>query len=139
MNLRSPWNSYRQVATQTAAPGQLVLMLFEGAIRFLDRAEPGFACEDPAESVATVHNNIQRAQDILDELNRALDLEQGRELASTLRALYNYMDRRLFESNLQKSPEGLREVRKLLTELRDAWSDMLQGKAKTASPELVAA
>ena len=41
-SLRSPWNSYRQGALHTAAPGQLVLMLFEGAIRFLERAEGGF-------------------------------------------------------------------------------------------------
>ena len=49
MNLRQPWQSYRQVSTQTASPGQLVLMLFDGAIRFLDRALEGFELEDPVE------------------------------------------------------------------------------------------
>ena len=128
MSLRSPWNSYRQVAMQTAAPGQLVLMLFEGALRSLDRAESGFSVDDPAEGNQTIHNNIQRAQDILHELNMALNIEEGGELASTLRSLYEYMDRRLLESNLKKTADGLVEVRNYLITLRDAWSDMLQGK-----------
>jgi flagellar protein FliS len=134
MSARSPWNSYRQVAMQTAAPGQIVLMLFEGAIRFLDRAENGFTIEDPAEANQTIHNNIQRAQEILHELNMALDVEQGGELAHTLRSLYEYMDRRLLESNLQKTVEGLVESRKHLGTLREAWSDMLQGKSTVPTP-----
>ena len=128
-SLRSPWNSYRQVAMKTAAPGQIVLMLFEGAIRFLERAESGFALEDPAEANQTIHNNIQRAQEILHELNVALDIPNGGELAQTLRALYEYMDRRLLESNMQKKPAGIAEARKHLSSLREAWAQMLQGQA----------
>ncbi len=112
---------------QTAAPGQLVLMLLEGAIRFLDKAEHGFAIEDPAEANQTINNNIQRTQDILRELSMALDLQQGGELAKTLQALYEYMDRRLMESNVRKSPDGIKEARAHLNTLRGAWSEMLQG------------
>src|SRR3954467_598242 len=133
MTPKAPWNSYRQVAMQTAAPGQLVLMLFEGALRSLDRAESGFSVDDPAEGNQTIHNNIQRAQDILHELNMALNLEDGGELASTLRSLYEYMDRRLLDSNLKKNAEGLIEVRKYLLTLRNAWSDMIQGKNPPAT------
>jgi flagellar protein FliS len=112
---------------QTAAPGQIVLMLYEGAIRFLDRAEVGFSIDDPAEANQIIHNNIQRTQDILIELNVALDMTNGGELAETLRALYQYMDRRLLESNLRKNADGLRETRRHLSTLRDAWAGMLQG------------
>jgi flagellar secretion chaperone FliS len=133
MSARSPWNSYRQVAMQTAAPGRVVLMLFEGAIRFLERAEQGFALEDPAEANQTIHNNIQRAQEIVHELNMALDLEQGGDLARTLRSLYEYMDRRLLESNLRKSLDGLVEVKKHLTSLRGAWDEML--RTRETAPE----
>jgi flagellar protein FliS len=125
--VRAAWNSYRQVATQTAAPGQLVLMLLEGAIRFLDKAEHGFALEDPAEANETIHNNIQRTVDIVRELNMSLDMQNGGELARTLRSLYAYMDRRLNESNLRKSLDGLKETRTLLNTLRGAWAEMLQG------------
>jgi flagellar secretion chaperone FliS len=137
MSVRSPWNSYRQIAMQTAAPGQIVLMLFDGAIRALDRAEQGFQIEDPANANETIHNNVQRAQDIVHELNMALDLQQGGELAATLRSLYEYMDRRLLESNLRKTPEGLVEVRKHLGSLREAWSQMLQKKSSAPNPETV--
>ena len=104
-------------------------MLFEGAIRFLERAESGFGMDDPAEANEAIHNNLQRAQDILHELNMALDLQSGGELAQTLRSLYEYMDRRLLESNLQKKTEGIVESRRHLTALRDAWAQMLQGQS----------
>ena len=127
--VRNPWTSYQKVAAQTATPGQLVLMLFEGALRFLDRAHDGFLLEDPAERNTTIHNNVQRTQDILHELNMALDLSQGGELALTLRALYEYMDRKLMESNVQKDARGIIEVRHRISVLRDAWAGMLQNPA----------
>ena len=134
-SLRSPWNSYRQVALQTAAPGQIVLMLFEGALRSLDRALSGFQLDDPADANQAIHNNIQRAQEILQELNMALDTPNGGELAETLRGLYEYMDRRLLESNLRKTEDGILESRRHLTILRDAWAQMLQDESsqQTAS------
>ena len=121
---------------QTAAPGQIVLMLFEGAIRFLERAEGGFIIDDPAESNQTIHNNIQRTQEILHELNMALDLQNGGEIAQTLRGLYEYMDRRLLESNLHKKTDGIVEARKHLTTLRNAWSEMLQGQSTESRVDL---
>ena len=131
--LRSPWNSYRQVSLKTAAPVQIILMLFEGAIRFLERAETGFVLEDPAEANETIHNNIQRAQEILHELNVALDLTNGGELAQTLRSLYEYLDRRLIESNMKKEVAGVLEAKKHLNTLREAWAQMLQGQG---TPEM---
>ena len=124
---------------QTAAPGQLVLMLLEGAIRFLDRAEHGFAIEDPAEANQTINNNIQRTQDILRELSMALDMKKGGELATTLGALYAYMDRRLMESNVQKTADGIKETRTHLNTLRSAWAEMLQGGPKRPTTEALAA
>jgi flagellar protein FliS len=128
MNRSNPWKSYRQVATQTAPPGQLVLMLYDGAIRFLDRARAGFSREDPAEFNETINNNIQRAQDILNELNASLNLEAGGELAATLRRLYLYLDWRLLQSNLKKEAAGVEEAIERLTVLREAWATMLAGQ-----------
>jgi len=133
MNLRQPWQSYRQVSTQTASPGQLVLMLFDGAIRFLDRALEGFELEDPVEFNQTISNNILRGQSIVQELNNSLDLDRGGELALTLRRLYEYMDDRLMESNMRKKPDGIRDTIRRLTTLRDAWQQMLCQRATPAS------
>lgn len=118
--------SYRQVAIQTASPGHLVLMLFDGALRFLERARLGFAAEDPLEFNQTIHNNLVRAQDIVAELNLSLNLEKGGECAANLRRLYDYLDRRLVESNRSKKEDGIIEVIERLTVLRDAWAEMLQ-------------
>ena len=104
-------------------------MLFEGAIRFLERAEGGFRIDDPAEANQTIHNNVQRTQEILHELNMALDLQSGGELAQTLRSLYEYIDRRLLQSNLQKQSDGIVEARRHLTILKDAWAQMLQSQS----------
>lgn len=125
-----PWQSYRQVATQTASPAQLVLMLYDGAIRFLERARQGFQFEDPLEFNQTINNNLIRAQAIINELNLALDLEQGGELAHTLRALYVYMDRRLQQANQHKQEQGVVEVLQQLSTLRDAWAQMLRQQAQ---------
>ena len=114
-------------------------MLFEGAIRFLERAETGFVLEDPAEANETIHNNIQRAQEILHELNMALDVTNGGELAETLGSLYEYLDRRLIEANLRKESEGVIEAKRHLSTLREAWAQMLQGQGAGAPSSMVAA
>jgi flagellar secretion chaperone FliS len=132
MNPKNPWQSYRQVATRTASPGQLVLMLYEGAIRFLERAEAGFQLEDPVEFNTTINDNILRAQDIVRELDFSLNLEAGGELAAQLRRLYDYFDRTLLEANLRKDPTGIAEVIKRITVLRDAWATMLEQQATSA-------
>ena len=127
MPAANPWKSYRQVATQTAPPGQLILMLFDGALRFLEHGLAGFGRADPAEANMTIHNNFQRALDIVRELNRSVNLEQGGECAETLRRLYDYFERRIVDSNVRKNPEGVREVVQHLTVMRDAWAAMLAG------------
>ena len=133
MNQANPWKSYRQVATQTAPPGQLVLMLFEGAIRFLDRALIGFTKEDPAEFHQTINNNIIRAQEIVGELDASLNLEAGGQLALHLRRVYQYLDYRLTQSNLKKDAAGIQEAVERLTVLRDAWAAMLSGQTAPMS------
>mgnify|MGYP001583552604 CR=1 FL=1 len=120
--------SYRQIATQTASPGQLVLMLYDGAILFLERALLGFASEDPVEFNQTINNNVQRAQEIINELDRSLNMSQGGEFSSNMRRLYDYFDRRLQQSNLGKEESGIKEVVARLTVLRDAWAEMLGGE-----------
>ena len=124
----NPWKSYRQVATQTAPPGQLILMLFDGALRFLDHGLAGFNCADPAEANMTIHNNFQRALDIVRELNRSVNLEQGGECAENFRQLYDYFERKIMDSNVRKNPDGAKEVVEHLTDMRDAWATVLTGQ-----------
>lgn len=127
MQRNNPWQSYRKVATQTASPGQLVLMLYEGAIRFSEQALAGFEHKaDPLAFNQTIHNNIQRAQAIVMELNAVLNLPRGGEVAANLRRLYLYLNRRLREANMRKQREPIEEVIVRLRVLRDSWAEMLQ-------------
>jgi flagellar protein FliS len=139
MNQYSAWQSYRKVSTTTAPPGQLVLMLFDGAIRFCNQALAGFDHEDPLEFNQTISNNLLRAQSIIHELSQSLDLQQGGELALTLRGLYDYMDRRLTESNLRKTADGIHETIERLGVLQSAWQEMLMRQTPgMAQPEMCA-
>jgi flagellar secretion chaperone FliS len=126
MSLPNPCSAYRQVATQTATPGQLVLMLYDGAIRFLERARLSFAETDPLEFNLAVNNNIQRAQANLHELKTSLNLEAGGAIAENFRRLYDYLDDRLMESNSKKTEDGINDVLRQLGILRDAWDEMLR-------------
>src|ERR1041384_7181423 len=127
---KNPWQSYRQVATTTASPGQLILMLYEGALRFLELAHRGFSEEDP----------LPFNQTIINELNLTLNMEAGGQFSQNMRRLYSYLERRLQESNQYKQQEGLNEVIQRLTVLRDAWSEMLskQGEGEAALTSLAA-
>src|SRR5260221_14052884 len=108
MQRTNPWQSYRKVATQTASPGQLVLMLYEGAIRFLEKSLTGFAHEDPLEFNLTINNNILRAQAIINEMNVTLNMEAGGEILTNFRRLYDYFypRRRGAKVRKQKGPVG---------------------------------
>src|SRR5882672_10965676 len=109
------WQSYRQVATQTASPGQLVLLLYNGIIRFLEQARLGFNLDDPKEFNEAINNNIQRAQAIIQELDAALNIKEGGTFADTMRRLYDYFDRLLQESNMTKTIGGIDEVVRHIT------------------------
>jgi flagellar secretion chaperone FliS len=129
------YQAYQSGAVFTASPAQLVLMLFEGTIKFLNIALEGFKREDPLEFNLTIHQNIQKAQAIIRELRACLDPEKGREFADRMTALYDYFDRRLQEANLKKVREPVEEVNRHLEVLRDAWKEMMQKQsAEAASP-----
>lgn len=128
----NPWKSYHQTATLTAPPGQIVLMLYDGAIRFLERALTGFALTDPGELNMTVHNNLQRASNIIRELDFALDIDKGGELAATLHRLYEYFQKHIQASNIKKQRTGIEEVITHLNVLREAWAAMLRGECVPA-------
>ena len=134
MNSANPWKSYRQIATQTASPGQLILMLFDGALNSMERALLGFEQASPGARNEIIHNNLRRAVDIIRQLNACLNLEAGGELAKTLRRLYHYFDSRLTESNLKKRREGIDEVIGHLSGIRDAWATMLNQQGQETNP-----
>jgi flagellar secretion chaperone FliS len=123
--------SYRSVSVDTASPGKLILMLFDGALRFLHVAEDGFRETDPRVRQETIHNNLIKTQNIIMELQRCLNVRDGGDFAVNMFRLYDFMLTRLIDANTKKDPEGVRVVIRLLGEVRGAWDEMLQQQGAT--------
>lgn len=129
--------TYRANAILTASPGQLVLMLYDGALTAMALAREGFntPADDPRR-IEVINRHLLKAQAILGELQDGLNMEVGGEFSQTMYRLYDYHNRRLFEANLRKKVEPVIEVEGLVRELRDAWAEMLS-KQHTNTVEFV--
>jgi flagellar secretion chaperone FliS len=128
------YQAYQSGAVFTASPAQLVLMLYDGAIKFLNLGLEGFKYDDPLEFNLTINQNVLKAQAIIRELKACLDPEKSPEFVDKMTALYEYFDRRLQEGNIKKTPEPLHEVVRHLHLLRDAWQEMAQTQKKISVP-----
>jgi flagellar protein FliS len=119
------YQAYRQTQAQTAAPGELVVMLYRGAVRFVSSAIEAIESRD----IQAAHTNLVRTQAIITELSQTLDLERGGDIAANLQAIYEYLNRRLIEANLRKDMSIAREVQGLLRELLSAWEQVARQAA----------
>lgn len=99
-----------------------MIMLYDGAIRFLNQGIQ--AIED--KTIDKRSYFINKASAIIAEFAATLDYSHNAELAEDLKALYGYMLKRLMQGNMQNDPEPLQEVRTLLAELRDTWTQAIE-------------
>lgn len=130
--------TYRSNAVLTASPGQLVLMLFDGALSALAIARDALGRpENDMRRLEIVNHQLLKAQAIVSELQGGLNFQAGGEVATTLNQLYDYYNRRLFEANLRKQIGPVIEVEKMLGELRAGWAEMLSKQGSTVSAEPV--
>jgi flagellar protein FliS len=129
------YQAYRQTQAQTAAPGELIVMLYRGAARFVASAVEALEAHD----VEAAHKFLMKAQAIISELLESLDLKQGGEIASNLASIYEFLYQRLVEANLRKDPAPAREVELLLRELLPAWEEAARQVSATAPQSIVSA
>jgi flagellar protein FliS len=108
---------YLETAVETASPARLIVMLYDGAIRFINEAAYAMQQRD----YETQNTKLQRAQKILAELISSLDFDKGGEIAENLFRLYTYMYNQLVEANINDGRDRLEHVVHLLSELREAW------------------
>lgn len=120
------YEAYKNTAIETASPGKLLLMLYDGAIRNLDNARQAILDQDTVAS----HKHLLKAQDIILELMCTLNMEY--DIAKNLYALYDFMYRHLVQANVKKDPEMVVEVRELLAELRATWDQAVKKVGSTA-------
>lgn len=115
-------NQYKQTAIETASKEQILLMLYDGAIKFLHKAKLAFEQND----IQEIHTNLTKAERIITEFQSTLDMENGGKFAQEMFALYDYLNNRLFLANIKKRTDYVDEVLKHLTGLRDTWKDAIR-------------
>ncbi len=113
-------HKYLESDVTTQQRGKLVVMLYDGAIKFLKVARQKMDEGDFA--LKGVY--IGKARDIIVELNNSLDMNAGMQLAKDLRALYNFLCRHLSEANIERDPVKIDECVRILHELRSAWEEV---------------
>ena len=125
--MNQPYNLYQQTGIMTSNPMKLVIMLYDGAITYLNKSI------EYAENKDIKNKNIyaNKARDIILELNNSLNLEVGGEMASNLKRLYFFMNRHLFQANLKNDMQGMREVILMLSDLREVWQEISNQKENT--------
>lgn len=121
MSTQTVYKKYKETQVKTANQGKLVVMLYQGAIKYLRIAKKHIN-ED---NINEANNALIRAQDIIIELNSTLDEEKGGELAQNLSSLYDYMKRRLIEANIKKDKDLIDEVEELLSGLLESWKKII--------------
>jgi len=117
-NLATSPRNYRQSAILTASKERLVVMLYDGAVRFLGQG----AIAMREGNVAAYHDRLRRAEAIITHLQNTLDLERGGEVAQNLLSIYLFCRRHLAEGWASRDPAKLDEVRALLAQLRESWN-----------------
>lgn len=131
--MSNAYEQYRQTSIQTAPPEQLIVMLYDGAVRFLEQAKTALRDGDDASLP------IGRAQDIMVELAGSLNRSAG-PIADNLAQLYDFWIQRLFQAQIKRETAMVDEVLTMVRDLRDAWATVAiqQRRATSGAPATTA-
>ena len=127
-------NAYMQTHVTTTTPGHLVVMLYDGAITFLEQAKQEIAANNFAKKGIL----ISQALDIIAELDGSLNNEKGGELAQNLHRLYMYCNTRLLRANLKMDTAIIDEVIGILSSFRSAFAEISRTQPHPAPPKAAA-
>lgn len=116
----NPYAQYRQTQVQTAAPEQLILMLYDGVIRFCLQGKECIEKRD----VSGANVALIRVQDVIGELQFSVNDEAG-EIAQQLSLLYDYLYRRALDANLAKDVAIIDEIVNMVRDLRSTWVEAI--------------
>ena len=125
-------DQYRKSSVSSASPLRLVIMLYDGALRFMEAGKHAMLRGE----IYAQNQNIQKAQSIITELMATLDMEQGGEVAGNLASLYSYIYNQLVQANIEDKPEHIDECVGLLRDLRESWAELeAESTARNAQPK----
>jgi flagellar protein FliS len=121
----NPLAAYRETRVKTASPGQLLVMLYDEAVKQCDIAAGLFGEEGKPrpDSIERINAALGKVQDIITELMASLDFEAGGEIAQNLFSLYVWFGHEILEANISKDGARVKAVRIMLAELRSAWAE----------------
>lgn len=128
--MTNPYKQYQKTQVVTASREKILLMLYEGAIRFTKQAR--VAMND--KKIAEKGKAISKATAILSELMATLDFKIGGQLAQDLENLYIFMIDKLIEANIHNKVEALDDVERLLNTLYSAWKDVIDNPRPDGCP-----
>lgn len=114
--------AYQQQAVLTASKEKLVVMLYDGALRHIDRAKAGLESKD----VPAVGEALSKAFAIVGELRSSLDHDQGGEIAGNLERLYGFAQDRIVLANRDREQAPLDEAREVLVTLKEGWDAVVR-------------
>ena len=128
MAYKNASSTYKETRIKTAGQGQLIIMLYDEAVKQLN-----FALEllelnntqkkDPGK-IEQISKAVMKAEEIITELTVSLDFEQGGEIAKNLFALYTWFNRELLEANIAHDMRRIKTVRDMFSELRNTWNEV---------------
>jgi flagellar secretion chaperone FliS len=113
-------NAYRQTQVQSRSPLELVVMLYDGALRFMNEAKAGFEAGD----IKRRAEAMSRTMAIIDQLQNTLDMKAGGDIARSLDQLYTYVRDRLLQASMQQSGKPVDEAIAVITNLREGWAEI---------------
>jgi flagellar secretion chaperone FliS len=131
MSPQTGLHSYQVNDISTSSQSQLILMMYDGALQAVNQSIQCMSQKD----VAGQSQYILKAQDIINELSLALDMEQGGDVSKTLEQLYQFVLNQLIQANITSDKMYLESVIKVLSPLRDAWSRIAE--ASHEEPEVL--
>jgi flagellar protein FliS len=123
-------HTYQEIAVQTASPEKLVVMLYEGSIRFLRQSIEAIREKD----LDRKRQSIDRAVAVIQHLQGTLDMDRGRNVAADLDRLYSYITSRILDGSGKLEVAPLEEAIKLLTVLLSGWQEVVNNDVERGVP-----
>lgn len=128
-------DQYRKSAVAGASPIQLVVMLYDGCLRFMTAGQKAMVDKE----LFKQNESLQKAQKILAELMSTLDMDRGGEVATNLFSLYTFCYNRLVEANIEDKPEYIDQAIQVMSNLRESWVELDAQQKRGANAESAAA
>jgi len=123
-------NTYQEIAVQTSSPTKLVVMLYEGAIRFLGQSVTAIKSKD----IDTKRQSIDRAMAVIQHLQSTLDRDRGGDVAAALDRIYIYITSKVLEGSTKLQTAPIEEAIKLLNVLLSGWEEIVKKEQENAVP-----